>query len=151
MSAEVLITAENWPNWYLMSTKCRVNWSGQEELRFARRCPEPCLPAFPWELLRAWGWGVRGVWFWLSGACRGTSGTLEEERKQPGCSGEKASSSGLSSGLCSGASGLFLLVTNSWYLVGSSGGRGSVRRVQVRRVWGELLMGWGPATVGRKD
>lgn len=147
MSAEVLITAENWPNWYLMSTKCRVNWSGQEELRFAWRCPEPCLPAFPWEPLRAWGWGVRGVWFWLSGASR----TLEEERKQPGCRGEKAFSSGLSSGLCSQASRLFLLVTNSWYLVGSSGGRGSCEEGQVRRVREELLMGWGPATVGRKD
>lgn len=55
MSAEVLITAENWPNWYLMLTQCRANWSGQEELRFAWRSPEPCLSALPWEPLRARG------------------------------------------------------------------------------------------------
>lgn len=59
-----------------MSTKCRVNRPGQEELRFAWRCPEPGLPAFPWEPLTACGeeGGVavmRGVWSGSLGPAEG--------------------------------------------------------------------------------
>lgn len=90
LPAEVLITAENWPNWYLMQSKCGGDWSGQGSRGPGRG--GVLSPAWLGSRapLRAGGPGL------LSPGLQGGHRDLQEESTQPREEGGVSASSPLS-------------------------------------------------------